>query len=320
MKVFVAGATGVLGRRLLAQLRARGHKVLGLVRSIEGDRIVRSLGAEPRCANLFNADSLARAAEGAEIVIHAATAIPAKPRPVPSDWEMNDRVRREGTRALCDAAARIGARLFLLQSIVWVARPSDDAPFDETSPANPDRITQSAFDAERIARAAASSRAFRAAVLRCGYFFSPDSRHTRILGEEIARRRLPIVGSGDAVWACIHADDAASAVVTAAEAGKAGLWHVVDDQPAVVKNLLTALSALLGAPQPRTVPAWIARLVAGSGATNFFTRSVRTSNARFRADFGWTPRFPSYREELQQIVAAWRMERFPGIPKIRNAA
>ncbi len=320
MKIFVAGATGVLGRRLLGQLRARGHKVLGLVRSDAGERAVRALGGEPRCANLFNADSLARAAEGAEVVIHAATAIPTRPKPGRADWAMNDRVRREGTRALCEAAALVGARLLVLQSIVWVARPSDGAPFDETSPANPDRITRSAYDAERIAREQAERNRFRAAVLRCGYFLGADAGHTRMMAAEIVRRRLPIIGSGDAVWACLHADDAASAFATAAEGGRGGLWHVVDDQPVMVKNLLTALAALLGAPQPRTLPAWLARLVAGSGAVAFFTRSVRTSNARFRDDFGWSPRFPSYRDALQQIVSAWRTERFPGAPKIRNAA
>ncbi len=320
MKVFVAGATGVLGRRVVGQLCARGHTVLGLVRSDQGEKTVRSLGGEARRADLFDTASLARAAAGAQAVIHAATAIPTKARPSAADWAMNDRIRREGTRALCDAAVRIGARHFILQSIVWVARPSDDAPFDETSPPNPDPVTQSAYDAERIAREKAQTGAIRTAVLRCGSFFAPDARHTRMLGEAIARRRLPIIGDGDAVWACIHADDAASAFVAAAEAGRGGLWHVVDDQPVVVKNLLTALAALLGAPPPRTSPSWLARLVAGSRTVEFFTRSTRTSNARFRADIGWIPLFSSYREALRQIVSAWRMEGFPGIPTIRRAA
>lgn len=320
MKVFVAGATGVLGRRIVGQLRARGHEVLGLVRSDQGEKTVQSLGGAPRRADLFDADSLARAAEGAEVVIHAATAIPTKERPSRADWAMNDKIRRAGTRALCDAAARIGARQLILQSIVWVARPSDDAPFDETSPPNPDPVTQSAYDAECIARGKAQTGAIRAAVLRCGYFFAPDAMHTRMLGEGVARRRLPIIGHGDAIWACVHADDAAGAFVAAAEAGRGGLWHVVDDQPVMVKNLLTALGALLGAPQPRTSPAWLARLVAGPQAVEFFTRSTRTTNARFRTDFGWTPLFSSYREWLRQIVSAWRMDGFPGIPKVRRAA
>ncbi len=320
MKFFVAGATGVLGRGLVARLGERGHRVLALVRGGQGERVVRSLGGEPRRADLFDADALARAAEGADVVIHAATAIPVKQRPSPADWAMNDRIRREGTRALCDAASRIGARLFVLESIVWVARPSDDAPFDETSPANPDRITQSAWDAERIAREGAERGGAPAAVLRCGEFYGPDARHTRMVAEAIARHRMPIIGSGDAVRANLHADDAAGAFVAAAEGGRGGLWHVVDDQPVAMKNVLTALAALLGAPQPRRIPVWLARLVAGSHAVDFLTRSTRTSNARFKADFGWTPRFPTYREGLSQTVSAWRAEGFPAIPKIRAAA
>ncbi len=320
MKVFVAGATGVLGRGLVAQLRARGHDVRGLVRSDAGDRAVRELGGEPRRADLFDADALARAADGAEVVVHAATAIPSKRRPSAGDWAMNDRIRRAGTRALCDAAFRIGARLFVLESIVWVARPSDDAPFDERSPANPDRITQSALDAERIAGERAQRDGFRAAVLRCGCFYGPYAIHTRILGEAIAAGRMPIFGSGDASGTFLHAEDAAGAFVAAVEGGRGGLWHVVDDQPVTVKNLLTAWAALLGAPHPRTIPVWLARLVAGSRAVEFFTRSTLTTNARFRRDFGWTPRYPTYREGLRQVVSAWRTEGFPGMPGTRAAA
>src|SRR3954469_6737703 len=118
-RVFIAGATGVLGRGLLQQFREQGHEVVGLVRSPEGERLVRSLGGEPRQADLFDADALARAAEGAEVVIHAATAIPVKSRPRPEDWAINDRIRRKGTRALTQAAIRVGGKLYLQQSITW---------------------------------------------------------------------------------------------------------------------------------------------------------------------------------------------------------
>jgi len=320
MKIFVAGATGVLGRGLLRQFRNRGHEVVGLARSEKGERIVRSLGGESRRADLFDVDSLARAAEGSEVVIHAVTAIPVNTKPVPADWRMNDRVRREGTRALCVAAKRIGARIFLLQSIVWVARPPDDSPFDETSPAYPDPITHSAFDAECIAHDAGGKAGIRIAVLRCGYFYGPDAAHTQMMGEEITRRRLPVIGTEGAVWANLHTDDAASAFVTAAEAGREGLWHVVDDQPATVKEVLTEFSVQLGAPPPRRIPAWLARLIVGPHAVDFFTRSTRTTNTRFRADFGWKPQYPSYREGIRQIVAAWKAEGFPERGKSSEAA
>jgi nucleoside-diphosphate-sugar epimerase len=308
MNIFVAGATGVLGRGLLRQARDRGHKVIALVRSEAGERLVRSLGAESRRADLFDAESLARVADGSEVVVHAATAIPVKARPARQDWQINDRIRRQGTKALCDAAGRIGARDFLLQSIVWVARPPDDAPFDEGAATYPDVTTQSAVDAEHIARDMATTGGVRVAVLRCGYFYGPDAGHTRMVGEGISKRKFPIIGAGDAVWPNLHSDDAAGAFLAAAEAGKNGLWHVVDDQPSTTEEFLTEFARQLDAAAPRRIPTWLARLIVGSGTVSFFSRSTRTSNARFKSDFGWKPRYPSYKDGIRQIVAAWRTE------------
>ena len=308
MKICIAGATGVLGRGLLRQFRDRGHDVIGLVRNDSGERVVRSLGAESHRADLFDSESLARAAEGSEVVIHAATAIPIKTRPAPQDWQMNDRIRREGTKALCEAAQRIGARDFLLQSIVWVARPPGDAPFDEASPVYPDAATQSALDAERIARDMGEKSGMRVCVLRCGYFYGPDAGHTLMVGEGISKHMFPVIGAGDSIWANLHSDDAAGAFVAAAEAGKTGTWHVVDDHPSTAEEFLMEFAVQLGAAAPRRIPVWLARLIVGPVTVSFFTRSTRTSNSRFQADFGWNPRYPSYKEGIHQIVTAWRAE------------
>lgn len=310
MRVLVAGATGVLGRRLVRQFAGRGHAVVGLARNEEGRRLVESLGGEARPGDIFDADSLAAAAAGAEVVIHAATAIPTKPKTTPRDWEMNDRIRREGTRALAECAARAGARLYLQQSVVWVARPEDGSPFDEDSAPRPAPLYRSAHDAERIAREAGARGGFAVAVLRCGGFYSADAGHTRALGRGLLERKIPVIGGGEAVWAALHADDAATAFVAAAEAGKAGLWHITDDQPAPVGELLAEFARRLGAKPPRRAPAWLARLVAGRNAVEFFTKSTRTSNARARRDLGWSPRYPSFREGLAQIVSAWEAEGF----------
>lgn len=305
MKVFIAGATGVLGRSLVRQFSERGHTVYGLTRDERGEKLVRSLGGESRKASLFDADELARAADGAEVFIHAATAIPNKQRLKPGDFAENDRIRRDGTRALALAASRTGARLYLQQSIVWVARPADGSPFDEDTPPQPDEISRSAYDAEQIAAEAGAAGGFGVGVLRCGWFYGPEAASTRMFGEGLRRRRMPIAGSGDAVLACLHVDDAASAFVTAAETGKGGLWHVVDDQPVTVKELLTTFASMLGAPPPMRVPVWLARLAAGGYAVKFFTSSTRTSNKRLRREMNWTPRFPSYREGLEQVLASW---------------
>jgi nucleoside-diphosphate-sugar epimerase len=306
VRIFIAGATGVLGRAMIGQFVGRGHTVVGLVRSPEGEQLVQSLGGESRQADFFDADALARAAEGSEVVVHAATSIPTKTRTKPSDWEMNDRLRRDGTRALTDCAAKTGAGLYLQQSIVWLARPEDGSFFDEDSKPNPDPITQSALDAERIALEAGERNGFKTSVLRCGYFYGPDSAHTRMFGAGLMKRKIPVVGSGHAVLANLHTDDAASAFVTAAEGDRSGLWHVVDDESVAMEQFLSSFAERLGAPKPRRVPVWLARLIAGSYATSFFTSSTRTSNARFRREFGWRPLYPSYKEGLDQIVSTWQ--------------
>src|SRR5207249_4643445 len=193
MRVFVAWATGVLGRRVVRQLVARGHVAIGLTRSESGDATVRSIGGEPRRADLFDADALARAAEGCSVVIHAATAIPTKVRTRPKDWDMNDRIRREGTRALTTAAGRVGAGAYLQQSVVWAVRGLEGALFDEDAPPAGDPILASALEGERIARDAGAKHGFRAAILRCGGFYSADGWHTRILAESLFRGRPVLV-------------------------------------------------------------------------------------------------------------------------------
>jgi len=282
--------------------------VVGLVRSSASERTVIALGGEPLRADLFDADALARGAEGCDVVIHAATSIPVKPKPDARDWDMNDRIRRDGTEALTACAARIGARLYVQQSVIWVARPADGSFFDENTPAQPDRLSRSALDGETMAREAGEKHGFSVAVLRCGWFYGPDAAHTRVFAEGLRKRRLPIIGKGDAIWSCVHLDDAASAFVTATSATRSGLWHIVDDQPVSAGDFVRYFAKRLGAPSPIHVPAWLARLVAGSYAVDFFTTSSPTSNARFRRDFGWAPGVPTYRDGIDQIVARWAAE------------
>jgi nucleoside-diphosphate-sugar epimerase len=308
MKVFIAGASGVLGRRLVRQFVARGHSVIGQVRSAKAESYVREAGGEPRHADLFDAESLARAAEGCDTVIHAATAIPVKQKTGPADWAMNDHIRRKGTRCLTEAAAKIGAKTYLQQSITWVARPKDESTFDEDSPTVPVPAIQSAIDAEAIAREAESAEGFTVSILRGGFFYDSESAHTRMLAEALRKRQMPIIGGGAALWAMIHSDDAASAYVIAAEKPRSGVWHIVDNELVQVSTFLKEFASRLGAPTPRRVPVWLARWLAGEQAVEYFTRSTRTTNARFRRDFGWAPRYPTYHDGLDQIVAAWKAE------------
>lgn len=291
----------------------RGHEVVGLVRDERGREAVAARGGVPKEADLFDADALAHVANGCEVIVHAATAIPSGSRPKPEDFALNDRIRREGTRSLAECAARIGARRLVLQSIVWVAAPPHGGAFDETSPPHPTPVTASALDAERILGECAERDGYTAAALRCGWFYASDAVHTRGLGAALLHRKALIVGGGRAVWSPLHIDDAAAAFAAAVESDRAGLWHVVDDEPVTVREFLTAFAERLGAQPPRRVPVWLARLLAGRYLADFMTSSMETNNEAFRRDFDWAPRFPSYREGLDQVVTAWQDEGWVGV-------
>lgn len=308
MKVLVQGSTGVLGRRVVKAFVSAGHEVVALARSDRGEALVRALGASPSRADVFDAQALARAAAGCEVVIRAATAIPKSARLRASDFAETSRLRTEGTKALLEAAAQAGARVFLQESIVWIARPADGAPFDENSPVTESPIFGPVAQAERMAAAVLPRTGLTATTLRLGNFYAADAWHTRFFGERLMRHKLPIIGSGESSMSILHVDDAASAFLAAAERPRAGLFHVVDNEPPTVRELLGAFADRLGARAPGRVPKWLARLAVGRESTEFFTVSMHTSNDRFRGAFRWAPRYPTYRETLDQVVEAWRAE------------
>jgi len=311
VRVLVAGASGVLGRRIVRQLVARHHTAVGLTRSETADATVRSLGGEPRRADLFDADAVAQAAKGCDMIIRAATSIPTKVRTGPKDWAMNDRIRRDGTRSLVAAAARVGARAFLQEGVVWAVGTLDGRPFDEDAPPAHDPVLASSLDGERIAQQAGSAHGFDTLALRCGGLYSADGWHTRILAESIAKGRPVLIGRQSPVWSMIHTDDAAGAFVTAAEAPKTGVWHIVDDRPVPLPEFLGEMAKRVNARPPRRMPRWLARMFLGRYGTRILSSSFSTSNARFRRDFGWRPSFPTYAEGLDEVATSWRSEGFP---------
>ena len=260
MKVLIAGATGVIGRRLVPQLLGAAHEVTAMVRSDDAALAAQAAGARHVRADALDAEATMRAVAQAapEVVIHQLTSLPRRidPRRIQRDFVLNDRLRSEGTRNLVAAAKASGARRVVAQSIAFMYAPgpagtlhveSDPLISDEQAPSSFRRSARAVRELESAVLAADG------VVLRYGYFYGPGSAIARdgSVGEDVARRRMPVVGRGTGVWSFIHIDDAAAATVAALDRGRPGAYNVVDDEPARVSEWLPALAAALGAPKPR---------------------------------------------------------------------
>jgi len=307
MKVFLAGATGVIGRRLVPLLMAEGHEVTGMVRSPEKADELRAMGAEPSIADALDAGAVLTAVREAqpEAVIHQLTSLPRRidPRKIRRDFEVNDRLRGQGTRFLVQAAQAAGVTRILAQSIAFAYAPGRPGALHGEQ--DPLVLDQAPADFKRSARAIAELEdavlGADGLVLRYGYFYGPGSAISRdgSMGEDLAHRRMPIVGKGQGVWSFIHVEDAAQAAVDALTRGEPGAYNIVDDDPAPVCEWLPALADALGAPRPLRVPAAIARLAAGGYGVATMTRAQGASNERAKTALGWTPGRPSWREGFQ---------------------
>jgi nucleoside-diphosphate-sugar epimerase len=303
VRVFLAGATGVIGRRLLPQLLAAGHEVTGLTRSPERAERLRAAGARPAIADALDADAVQAAVAEArpEVVIHQLTSLPARidPRHIERDFVLNDRLRSEGTQILVAAAEKAGAGRIVAQSVAFVYEPGpagtihrEHDPLVQDPPPSFARSAGAIRDLEETVLGAGG------VVLRYGYFYGPGSAISGAgsIARDIRRRRMPIVGRGEGVWSFVHVDDAAAATVAALTRGSSGAYNVVDDEPAAVADWLPALAQALGAPRPLRVPTFVARLAAGSYGVTTMTRAQGASNERAKRELGWTPRYASWRE------------------------
>jgi nucleoside-diphosphate-sugar epimerase len=310
MRVFLAGATGVIGQRLVPLLVAEGHNVTGMVRSPERVEALRAMGAEPAIADALDADAVRTVVREArpDAVIDQLTSLPRRidPRKIERDFVLNDRLRSEGTRHLVDAARAAGAGRIVAQSIAFAYAPGPPGTLHLEQ--DPLLLEQAPRVFRRSARAIGDLEGAvldaGGVVLRYGYFYGPGSAisPTGSVGEDLVRRRLPIVGKGEGVWSFIHVEDAARATVAALTRGEPGAYNVVDDNPAAVSEWLPALADVLGAPRPRRVPALIARLAAGSYGVASMTRAQGASNELARAKLGWSPQHPSWREGFQTAL------------------
>jgi 2-alkyl-3-oxoalkanoate reductase len=309
MRVFLAGATGVIGRRLVPVLLAQGHEVTGMARSSERAAEVRALGAETAVADALDADAVRAAVADArpQAVIHQLTSLPRRidPRKIERDFSLNDRLRSEGTRHLVDAARAAGAARIVAQSVAFAYAPgptgtvhAEGDPLFLDAPIPFARSVRAVEDLERTVIDAGGL------VLRYGYFYGPGSSISRggSIAADLLRRRLPVVGGGRGVWSFVHVDDAAEATVAALTAGSSGAYNIADDDPAPVSDWVPALAEALGAPRPLRVPAWLARPMAGRYGVMTMTRAQGASNELAKRQLGWQPAHPSWREGFRSAL------------------
>jgi nucleoside-diphosphate-sugar epimerase len=305
MRVFVAGATGVLGKALLPALVSAGYEVYGLARTPEKLLMVEQMGARSVRGDVLNAPDLCRhiAAIQPECIVNLATAIPLRLRIQLKDWELNDRVRTEGTANLLTAARETSLRLFVQESVGYVCAAQGAAWIEENAPLSNAPFVRATQEMEQKARVSG----LPVTLLRLGALVSAESWHTQQSIAALRRGLLPILGAGDFYVSQIHADDAAQAIFCAlAQPNRAAqqTYHVVDNEPVQMQEMLPYAAFCLNAPPPRKVPVFMAKMMVGALTVELFTASYRLSNAKIRHELGFAPRYPTYRESWSKIAQA----------------
>jgi 2-alkyl-3-oxoalkanoate reductase len=313
MRVFVAGASGAIGRPLVRQLLEAGHGVTGMTRREAAADEIRADGAEAVVCDVFDPAALnaALAAARPEVVVNELTSLPRDYNPLKlgeSTYAATNRIRDEGGSNLIAAAQAGGARRFVTQSVAFIYAPQgamvtaeDDPPFDPaTLPGAFEDGTRVLLDHER---AAVDAEGLQSLVLRYGWFYGPGTHyaHDGSIAELVRKRRYPQVSGSQGRFSFIHIDDAAAATAAACERGPQGIYNVVDDEPATVGEWLPAYAEALGAKRPWRIPGWIARLLGGS-AGRMIGELRGASNAKAKRELGWQPRYPSWRQGFREAL------------------
>lgn len=305
MEVFVAGATGAMGKQLVPRLLAAGHRVTGMTRSVSKQAALWDLGATPVVADALDPDQVAEAVAQArpDVIVHELTAISKLDmRHFDRDFALTNRLRTEGTDHLLSAARAVGARRFVAASYTgWPFARVGGSVKSEQDPLDPApaREMRESLGAIRYLETAVTSAEFTdAVVLRYGAFYGPGTSLAPG-GEQyemVRRRKIPVVGNGAGVWSFIHIEDAAEATVVAVEHGERGIYNVVDDDPAPVAQWLPVLAQRLGAPRPWRVPRLVGRVAGGEATAVMMTEVRGASNAKAKRELGWRPRYASWRQ------------------------
>lgn len=308
MRVFVAGSTGVLGRRLVPLLVADGHHVTGMTRSPDRVPELEAMGAVGIVADALDRDAVAMAIDSAEpdVVVHQLTSLagPMDMRHVDRYFAMTNRLRTQATDHLLAAGRDAGVKRFVAQSFAgWPFARTGTWIKTENDPLDPDppKALRGALRAIRHVEAAVGDLEWAdGVVLRYGFFYGPgtglSTAADAAMTDAVLKRQFPIVGGGDGMWSFIHVDDAAQATALAVAGATSGVLNVVDDEPAPVRDWLPVLAERLEAKPPRRLPTWLARLAAGHAAVVMLTQSRGAANTRARHELEWMPRYRSWRE------------------------
>jgi nucleoside-diphosphate-sugar epimerase len=306
MRVFVAGATGAVGTRLVPQLLERGHQVVGTSRSQEKIERLKAQGAEGVALDLLDPSDVMHAVGQArpDAIVHEATALSdlSDVKHFDRSFAATNQLRTVGTQALLAAAREHGVRHFVAQSFAGWPYAREGGPIKtEDDPLDPTPVPDMRESLEAIRELEQSVLAAGGIVLRYGGLYgSPDDAQLEL----IRRRRFPIVGDGGGITSFVHLDDVASATVLAVERDGTGVYNIVDDDPAPAREWVPALAETIGAKPPRHVPRWLAHVFAGDAGLVLMTEARGASNAKARRELGWTLRHPSWREGFRASYVA----------------
>jgi 2-alkyl-3-oxoalkanoate reductase len=315
MKIFLAGATGAVGKRLLPMLVASGHQVTATTTTAAKMTNVKAAGATDAVVlDGLDRDAVMRAVAAArpEVIIHQMTSLSSMRslKRFDEEFALSNRLRTEGTRHLVEAARAAGVRRIVAQSYTgWNNIREGGRVKTEDDPLDPSPAhgTEQTLDAMRQLEAMVTGATdLSGVILRYGSFYGPGTSLAPggDIFTSVRKRQLPIVGDGAGVWSFLHIDDAARAALIASEHGPDGIFNIVDDEPVDASVWLPELARLLGAKPPRHVPVWLGRLFIGDPGVSMMTRIRGSSNAKARRVLNWEPAYPSWREGFRQVLRA----------------
>jgi len=304
MRIFLAGATGVLGMRLIPRLLERGHKVIGTTTTKDKLSDLKRLGVDPILMDGLDRDSVRSAVSAAdpEVVVNEMTAL-SKVRNYKNfdqEFALTNRLRADGTSHLVAASRQCGVKKIVVQSFAgWpfeqtkAPANSEEAPFERNIPT---RMKQSQRAIQAMEETVLSQESPAGVVLRYGYFYGPGTSFD-VEGEiskALRKRAFPLIGGGTGVWSLIHVDDAAEATRLAIECAPSGIYNITDDRPSTIGDWLPGLAALLNAKRPMRMPRWVGRFFVGESGLYMMTQARGALNAKAKRVLGWNPAYPDW--------------------------